>query len=339
MVDLIEWMERTTWQAVMLVGSVLLIKAIFGRWLNATAHYFLWIPVLIHLATPMLIAGPRSLYSTVEYIPGVMDFVRFYHHESRGGEHFLHGLVFVWAIGVVVYAARLIGGHWKFKRLIRNARQVEDESVLRMLEACRKALVITKPARLVESRALAVPAVTGLFRPTLVLPEGLIRRIDSKQLECVILHELAHFKNGDLWTLWLTRLVDVVHWFNPVARFATRSIVRACERACDARVLECYGSARERRRYGEMLLNLSDALPANTHRVPAALFMFGRNGDIKRRIRSITRFKASWMNKRKWAFLLLLPLVIGAQYKPAYYCVSKSLGDVVNVEKTPESDR
>lgn len=321
----VEWIERTTWQVMMLVGLVLLIKLLLGKWLSATAHYFLWLPVLLHLVSPLLLTGPRSLYSVIEYVPGVMDFTRYYYGESRGGEYLLVAFFLLWGAGFIYFSIRLVQGHLKFKRLLELAVEVDDPAVCKQLAICKLRLGIERPVRLVESSELTVPAVTGLLRPTIVLPEGLAGQLSEDELKYILLHELAHSKNGDLWVLWLTRLVDVIHWFNPVVRFANFALVRNCERACDARVLESLEHSHERKGYGEMLLRLTDRLPPNRMQVPAALFFFSRNGAVKRRIYTIARFKPSWFRRRTCALLLMFPVLLIAAYKPAYYCVSKSL--------------
>lgn len=326
--DGVEWLERTTWQVMMLVGLILIIKLLLGRWLSATAHYFLWLPVLLHLVSPLLLTGPRSLYSVIEYVPGVMNFTILYYAESRGAEFLLMALVFVWLCGMGFFGFRFLSGQWKFQRLLRQCSEIDDLSSLKLLEDCKEAMSIGRKVRLVESAQLSVPAVAGLFRPTILIPKGMIVQRSAAELKFIFLHELAHAKNGDIWVLWITRLVNVLHWFNPVVRFATACLIRNCERACDARVLECLDDQEERSGYGVMLLNLSNSLPRNQVQPPAALFVLSKNGGIKQRIHSIAHFKPSWFNKKLWAMLVMLPVLLVAAYKPAGYCVSGCLDEL-----------
>ncbi len=321
LLNTLDWLERTTWQASLLVGVVLLVKALCGRRISPTIHYFLWVPVLVRLSSPFLFSGSVSVYTIVDYIPGARGFVRFYTYQSEEGSVFAYDLAVVWLVGAFVFGMRFAYSNWKFGKLLKKTTAVDDISVRLLLEGCKESLSIKRAIRLVESRDLATPAISGLMRPTLILPEGLIRRIDRNELRYIFLHELAHQKNGDLWVFWLAKIINILHWFNPIVRYAIACLFRDCEKACDARVLDSLRRRSERRDYGIALLKLSTELPENNGIAPAALFIFSRKNLIKQRIDNITRFRSSWLNKPAWALLLMLPLVVGAESQPAGYCI------------------
>jgi len=59
------------------------------------------------------------------------------------------------------------------------------------------------------SGAAAVPAVCGLIRPVILLPEALAARLSAAQMEAVLLHELAHVRRGDPWVNYAQALLQV----------------------------------------------------------------------------------------------------------------------------------
>ncbi len=67
----------------------------------------------------------------------------------------------------------------------------------------------------------------------LIVPIRLWRRLTGRQRRCILQHEVAHYLRGDVWRLFLARLLALPHWFNPMAWHAVRSIELATEYACD----------------------------------------------------------------------------------------------------------
>lgn len=67
----------------------------------------------------------------------------------------------------------------------------------------------------------------------LIVPVRLWRRLSSEQRRCVLQHELAHYRRGDVWKSLFARLLTLPHWFNPLAWHAVGAIELASEYACD----------------------------------------------------------------------------------------------------------
>ena len=317
----LHWLERTTWQASLLIAIVLLVKRIFGNRINPTVHYFLWVPVLVRLTTPWFFNGSMSIYSIIDYVPGAPYFFRLYVGQSSQSGMFLHSLVFLWFAGVLFFSFLFALRSLRFHKTLSLAKEVRENSIQGLLEDCKERLGIRKAVRLVESSHLSTPAITGIFRPTLILPQGLANQVSSNELRYVFLHELVHYKSGDLWIYWLTKIIGILHWFNPLAHFAISGLLKDCEKACDSRVLDCLQSGKERRDYGVALLKLSSQLPENKTAAVPALFVFSRKKLIKQRIDVITRFRSSWLNKRGWVLASVLPLSLGAVSQPTSYCM------------------
>lgn len=88
---------------------------------------------------------------------------------------------------------------------------------------------------LITSSAIG-PAVVGLFRPRIVLPD-VIARESADRLLPILAHELVHIRRGDLWVSLLSTISRAVWWFHPLVWWVTREVSREIERACDEEVL------------------------------------------------------------------------------------------------------
>jgi len=81
------------------------------------------------------------------------------------------------------------------------------------------------------------PYLAGLFRPILVMPEGLSEMLSMTEYEAILLHELAHAKRWDNLTRSFVHVVVCLFWFFPLLRWLERRIEGEAELACDELVL------------------------------------------------------------------------------------------------------
>ena len=104
------------------------------------------------------------------------------------------------------------------------------------------------------SEKAATPAVYGIIRPMIVLPESCR---DTDELDMILLHEQLHIRRLDnLWRL-LAFLTAAIHWFNPLAWLFLKLYLSDIELACDESVLSRL-PAEERGRYAHTLLNTAE---------------------------------------------------------------------------------
>ncbi len=138
-----------------------------------------------------------------------------------------------------------------------------DAPLLALLEDCRNRLAIKKSISLKISPNATSPAVCGLFRPMILIPQHMPEQLDSQHLSAVLLHELAHIKRRDLWVNLAQTLLQIVYFYNPLLWLANAVIRRVREQAVDEMVLVAMGEKHEQ--YPDTLLavaRLSLARPA-----------------------------------------------------------------------------
>jgi bla regulator protein blaR1 len=93
------------------------------------------------------------------------------------------------------------------------------------------------PMRAMSSATLLEPGVFGVFRPVLLLPEGIVDRLTAAQLAAVVAHELCHVRHRDNLIAAMHMFVETVFWFDPLVWWIGKRMVEERERACDEEVL------------------------------------------------------------------------------------------------------
>ena len=131
----------------------------------------------------------------------------------------------LWLVGACLFGLRLVWFDAQFRSRLAGYVPVADEMAVRLLDECRNAMGIRQRVRLIESEQVDSPAVYGLWRKRLLLPEGIFDRFSVGELRCIFLHELAHLKRHDLEINWLVSVailgaaVYVGAWvFSPAVR-------------------------------------------------------------------------------------------------------------------------
>lgn len=117
-------------------------------------------------------------------------------------------------------------------RLRRTSAPVSGDDVLLVADLA-KTMGLSRALDLVATSSVATPAVIGLFRPRLIVPDGFFRSFDESLCRWAIAHELAHVRRADLWTLAFERLVSIAFFFCPALWISQRLSRHFRELACD----------------------------------------------------------------------------------------------------------
>jgi uncharacterized protein (TIGR03435 family) len=104
-----------------------------------------------------------------------------------------------------------------------------------------------------SSQSLLEPGAFGVFRPVIVVPDGIREKLTGDQLSAVLSHELAHVRRRDNLAAALHMFVEALFWFHPLAWWIGARLVEERERACDEAVLQS-GNAAEA--YAQGILNV-----------------------------------------------------------------------------------
>ncbi|MCP5526140.1 MAG: carboxypeptidase regulatory-like domain-containing protein [Verrucomicrobiales bacterium] len=205
----------------------------------------------------------------------------------------------LWLIGMAGFSGLAVWLVIRARRRLAGTRPIVAEEPLAILESCRRAMGLrTRPA-LAESPGLATPALCGLRRPRILLPDGFANRFSSQELHFVFLHELAHLKRGDLFLNWLMTALQIVHWFNPLIWVAFARMRADRELACDELALAVTGEG-QRHAYGETILHLLESVRRPVA-IPGLVGILEDRRRLKERLERIAGFR----KPSRWSVLAI----------------------------------
>lgn len=145
------------------------------------------------------------------------------------------------------------------------------------------------------------PFVFGVIHPRIYIPSDL----QGRNLSYVITHERVHIRRKDHLIKILAYIVASIHWFNPFAWIAFRTLGKDMEMSCDEEVLRIMGEDC-RESYARELIELSSM----EHHVTPVPLAFGEENP-KRRIKNIMKHKKPLVISLIVAFVLIIVLFFG----------------------------
>lgn len=260
------WMVRMSWQVALLTAVVWVISRAFRR-APANFRYLLWLIVFVKLVTPPMLGAPWSaatLYARFaprEYQPEPALLIE----ETSGGGHasvaaentqadasetgsvaytattrsrsWVLPALALWAAGAAGLFLVIVAQYIGFKRKHLSRLVEAPESIELLVAEQSHALGIGRDVAVKLCGDMTTPAVTGVWRPVIILPAAWSEGFAREELARIIGHELAHLKRGDILMGWLTGLLTCVYWFHPAVWVASINLRREREMACDDMVL------------------------------------------------------------------------------------------------------
>ena len=167
-----------------------------------------------------------------------------------------------------------------FRRTVRRWRREVSRADYAFLLCDTARELHIAPPRMLICEAVTTPAVTGFFRPALLLPS---ERYDLTELRYILRHELCHLKRRDMLLKLVLLAANAMHWFNPMVYLMLRQADEDIELACDSAATERLDRA-ERAAYSRTLLA---AVQSRCRALPATTCFGGTVERLKRRITNV----------------------------------------------------
>jgi beta-lactamase regulating signal transducer with metallopeptidase domain len=104
----------------------------------------------------------------------------------------------------------------------------------------------------VQHGVIEGPAVVGLWRPVIALPDDFSMRYTPQEQHLILAHEAVHLSRRDPLMNCLCALMQCVLWFHPLVHLAARRFRLDQELACDAAVM--HANPGLKRTYAEAML-------------------------------------------------------------------------------------
>lgn len=308
------------------IGSVMLLKKLLKKHISPFWQYNIWLILLFLLAVPLL---PLKAFHFDSLLSG------FFQSVSKNGQgeianltsngidldspiwnndyalsvsrfvsdEFYRALEFIWLVGAALFFVIAVLGFVKnFK--IRNLAYLNTYSQHQeLLEECKKKLGISQKIILTSSSLVKTPMIFGLLNPCILLPEKKKNEqsLTQEEMRYILLHELCHLKNKDIFVNYVVCILQAFYWFNPFIWLFFRQMKVEREIACDCSVLKHIGSEKSID-YGMALIRFAGRL-STPFSMELQSEIGGTKQQIKKRIESIASF-------HKYSFCLKLKSMV-----------------------------
>ncbi len=221
-----------------LLGAVAALASLRVR--RPAVLHALWLAVLVDLLTPPLLAI-RVLPAPAAGLSGASGILPVAASAASAALPatlpYLPALASAWCLGSLAVAGLAL---WRGTRLCAALEHdgAPHEGLARRLgELAPRAGVARAPRLRVVAARISPLVVPGLRGPVILFPCGLVRRLAPRELDAILLHELAHVRRGDPWIRLVELAASVVFFWHPVVFAARAALRRAEEQCCDAHVL------------------------------------------------------------------------------------------------------
>src|SRR5690606_27818054 len=101
-------------------------------------------------------------------------------------------------IGVAIMLLRLAVGSLKANRHCRLAVPIVAGPLVELVARVSREWGLRARCRLAQSAEVVVPQVVGLVKPTILLPASVLSGLAPRDLEMILVHELAHIRRHDV---------------------------------------------------------------------------------------------------------------------------------------------
>ena len=230
-------------------------------------------------------------------------------------------LFFIWSALALVLFVRKITVYQGFIQYIKAGNtEVSDIKILNLLSDCEEKLNIKTRVELSYNSLIASPIMIGFFRPRIVLP---VRELEDKELSYVFVHELTHYKQGDMFYKWLIQIVVCTHWFNPFVYLLEKEVNKSCELSCDEKVIAVLDD-KEKSEYGDTLISFlkSDNLYKSSL---ASVTLTEEAEQLKERLGAIMNFKKKGKALRILTGVLTVGIIFAGVFVGNYHEASASM--------------
>jgi beta-lactamase regulating signal transducer with metallopeptidase domain len=192
---------------------------------------------------------------------------------------------FAWLAGSCAWFGVALMRIWRFQQVLRAGRPAPAEfqreaSSLGAHLGLRDCPVVWLVPGVVSPLLWAVSGY-----PRLLVPAGLLVRLNALQRRTLLAHELAHYRRRDHWVRCLEFLALGIYWWLPVVWWARRKLREAEEECCDGWVLWTLPEAAKA--YASALVETLDFLSGSQPALPPVASGLGQLDLLRRRLAMI----------------------------------------------------
>lgn len=197
-------------------------------------------------------------------------------------------VVALWFLGMTLFLLRLLGNIGYVFYLKRHLNFPADEYWDEVLGNMLRKTGIRRSVELMESALVRTPMLVGYLKPVILFPIGMINRLDPKEAEAILAHELAHILHHDYLFNILQSVIETLFYFHPAVWWLSSAIRHEREIAADDAAVAITGNSLQ---YAKALVIVQDMafMPVS----PSLAFAGNRKNQLIQRIQHILNIQQS----------------------------------------------
>jgi len=244
------------WQSSLLIALVFGLDWLLRRKIQPAVRYAFWLVVMVKLMLPPSLALPTAPVSWLRMRKPVSPPARTQIMTATYGPSMavetssppvlppppppkltVSACAMLASAFASVLLAAWSGLRWrKINRCVRKTI-APPETIFELSAQTRRKVSLRRNVTVRLTTETMSPAVCGLWRPIILLPQSLIDKLSPEQIRAVLLHELVHVRRRDVWINCLQMLLQIIYWWHPFVWFANARIRRVREEAVDDAVM------------------------------------------------------------------------------------------------------
>jgi len=213
-------------------------------------------------------------------------------------------VVMVWLLMVCARCIQLSIGLNRLSYLRKTAVFEVDEQWRNKIAELAKNLGIAQLVGIAESSLTKVPLVIGHLKPLILIPVGLLTALPPKQIEAILIHELAHIYRRDYLVNILQSFMEIMFFFNPAVLWLSALIRAERENCCDDIAIKETSS---KINYISALVSCQEYQLA----APDFAMAFSKKGELKNRVQRLVYNSNQSLNKLEKSILAVCIIAVG----------------------------
>jgi beta-lactamase regulating signal transducer with metallopeptidase domain len=229
-----------------LIGMFAALLLGVARRQSASSRFAVWFSALVSIAVLPFISGGWWSHGASASMN---------HASITLPDSWAFYLFWAWA-AIAVWSLVGVGrALWHLRALRSSCVPVDLAALDPLLQETIRRNQAKRPVELCTSEQVRVPTAIGLLSPMVVIPGWVMKELSPKELNQILLHELAHVQRWDDWTNLAQQVARAIFFFHPAVWWIEKKLALECEIACDDAVLAETSSPRA---YAECLAHLAE---------------------------------------------------------------------------------
>ena len=211
-------------------------------------------------------------------------------------------ILLVWLTGVILFLLKVSIGLGYVQYLKTG---VQDQKLTDALSTMKQRLAISLDTKVLASARVTIPVVVGSLKPIILIPVALVNQLNTKEVEAILAHELAHVLRQDFLANLIIHLIEALYYYHPAVWWVSANIRAERENSCDDLALQ---SGVSPLLYAQTLTKI-EAMQAR-HTPTLAMALTNSKSQLVHRITRILNMKQTKRNMKEKTIATMLLLSI-----------------------------